>query len=117
MNWVRSNIKHGSLIALVALAIQFALSFGHFHGLAAQAAPAAQSVVPSSPLGHGGDQPSDEPCEICAVISLANAVLSAAPPLLALPQAIEFSYLNADTGPVHLNRARVAFQPRAPPNS
>ena len=43
MKWFRSNIRHGSRLALLALAIQFVLSFGHFHGVAAQAAPAMQS--------------------------------------------------------------------------
>jgi hypothetical protein len=40
MKWFRSNIKPGSRLALCALAIQFLLSFGHFHGSRAQAAPA-----------------------------------------------------------------------------
>ena len=50
MKWFRSNIKHGSRLALLALAIQFVLSFGHFHGLAAQAAPAIQSSLVQSSL-------------------------------------------------------------------
>ena len=37
MKWFRKHLKHGSRLALFALAIQFALSFGHFHGAAAQA--------------------------------------------------------------------------------
>ena len=40
MKWFRSNVRHGSRLALFALAIQFLLSFGHFHGSGAQAAPA-----------------------------------------------------------------------------
>ena len=32
MKWFRSNIRMGSQLALLALAIQFLLSFGHFHG-------------------------------------------------------------------------------------
>jgi hypothetical protein len=40
MKWFRSNIRPGSRLALFALAIQFLLSFGHFHGSRAQAAPA-----------------------------------------------------------------------------
>jgi len=39
MRWFRSNIKHGSRLALLALAIQFVLSFGHHHGAEALAAP------------------------------------------------------------------------------
>lgn len=40
MKWFRSNIRLGSRLALFALVLQFLLSFGHFHGSRAQAAPA-----------------------------------------------------------------------------
>ena len=40
MKWFRSNIRLGSRLALFALAIEFLLSFGHFHGSRGQAAPA-----------------------------------------------------------------------------
>jgi len=139
MKWFRSNIKHGSRLALFALAIQFVLSFGHFHGVAARAAPAIQSGPALLDLSYAGgftaadavslsaqqqpasnhdsDQQSNDPCAICAVIALANSVLFATPPLLLLPQAVEFLYLTTDAEFVHLNSARVAFQPRAPPAS
>ena len=134
MKWFRSNVKTGSRLALFALAIQFALSFGHFHAVAAQAAQALQpdtapfelSHAPSgvsesaqqpSPSTPDSDQQQSDPCAICAVMALANAVLFATPPILLLPQAIEFLYLTTDAEFVHLNSARVAFQPRAPPAS
>jgi hypothetical protein len=50
-------------------------------------------------------------------MALANAVLFATPPILLLPQAIEFLYLTTDAEFVHLNSAQVAFRPRAPPAS
>jgi hypothetical protein len=50
-------------------------------------------------------------------MALANTVLFATPPLLLLPQAVEFLYLTTDAEFVHLNAVRVAFQPRAPPTS
>jgi hypothetical protein len=142
MKWFRSNIKHDSRLALLALAIQFVLSFGHFHGLAAQAAPAIQSGSQSSPIASpapfeasglaatemagqpaprqkpGSDRNSDsDGCAICAVMAMANAVLFATPPLLELPQAVELTYLTTDAEFIHLNSVRVAFQPRAPPIS
>jgi hypothetical protein len=138
MKWFRSNIKHGSRLALLALAIQFALSFGHFHGAAAQAAaiqsdltlsdpanagsvpaPVAvdRSARPQAPANHDSDRSSNDPCAICAVIALANAALFGTPPLLLLPQATAFLYLATDAEFVHLSSARVAFQPRAPPLS
>jgi len=119
MNWFRSNIKHGSRLALLALAIQFALSFGHFHGIAAQAAPTIQSEIQQPPASNNESdqqQPADA-CAICAVMALANAALVATPPALLLPQAIEFLYLTTGAEFVRLDHSRVAFQPRAPPVS
>jgi hypothetical protein len=40
MKWFRSNIRMGSQLALLALAIQFLLAFGHFHGGGASVASA-----------------------------------------------------------------------------
>lgn len=125
MKWFRSNIKQGTKLALFALAVQFVLSFGHFHGVA-HAAPAIQSGVvvtghaspqqtPAS--DHDSDRHGNDGCAICAVIAMANTVLFATPPLLELPQAVEFLYRTTDAEFVHLNSVRVAFQPRAPPIS
>jgi hypothetical protein len=121
MKWVRSNIRCGSRLALLALAIQLAVSFGHFHAIAAQAAPVAQSGLAqsaqASPAPRDSDQPASDACEICAVIALANTTLFATPPLLLLPHAIELSCLVSQARFVQTNSARAAFQPRAPPVS
>jgi hypothetical protein len=138
MQWFRKHLKHGSRLALFALAIQFGLSFGHFHAVTAQAAPtiatglaqtdldyarslatqdtaskAAQKQRPATPdTDHAADA-----CAICAVISLANNVLFATPPLLQLPQAVELLYLTTDAEFAHLSSLHPAFQSRAPPAS
>jgi hypothetical protein len=133
MKWFRSNIKHGSRLALLALTLQFALSFGHFHAVAAPAALTIQAVAAQADTTSGlttadqstqqpasnpdSDRQPSDPCAICAVIALANAVLFATPPLLLIPQSIELRYLTTDAEFVHLNSARIAFQPRAPPAS
>ncbi len=132
MKWFRSNIKYGSRLALLALALQFGLSFGHFHASAQEAltvqAVAAQSdiTVATDPVDHAArqtpshndsDQHPAEACANCAVLALASTVLFAEPPILLLPQAIELLHLITDAEFVHLNSARVAFQPRAPPLS
>ena len=139
MKWFRRNIQTGSRLALFALVVQLALSFGHFHWNAAQAAPviqagltqadpayahdlvaadteseAAQQQRPSTP--DTDQQPADA-CAICAVIALAANALFATPPLLLLPQAIELLYLATDAEFAHLNSGRSAFQSRAPPAS
>jgi hypothetical protein len=136
VKWFRNNVKHGSRLALLALAIQFALSFGHFHAVAATpaiatslaqadldyaqifAAPDATSEAAQQPQpsNHDTDRPT-EPCAICAVISLANNLVFSAPPLLLLPQAVELLYLTTDAEFAHLNSVHTAFQSRAPPVS
>jgi hypothetical protein len=120
MKWLRSKLKHGSRVALFALAIQFVLSFGHFHGVEAQAAPvtAGQSVQQQRPASdHDSSQHHDDICEICVVMAMASTALFVTPPALLLPQAIEFSSLAVDAKFVRVNSVRVGFQPRAPPIS
>src|SRR6266702_3630242 len=122
MNWFREHIKTGSRLALFALAIQFALSFGHFHALAApaiqsgltQADPSKETAQQQQPSHQDHDQHPADACAICAVMSLAGNVLLATPPLLELPQAVEFLYRTTDAEFVHLKSAQPAFQSRAP---
>lgn len=136
MNWFRKHLKHGSRLALLALAIQFVVSFGHFHEAAAQAVQiglsdagpasaaeqaalvaadeAAQSQAPSD---HDNDRHPANACAICAVLSLANNYLFATPPVLQLPQAIELLHLTIDAEFGHLGALHPPFQPRAPPAS
>ncbi|MDP1864799.1 MAG: DUF2946 domain-containing protein [Bradyrhizobium sp.] len=132
MKWFRANIKHGSRLALLALALQFGLSFGHFHaGEAKAATPDIQSTAAPSdisaappaadqsaalPASHNdSDHHPGENCAICAIIALAGAALPATPPAMRLPQAQAFPYLVTDATFTDLNPAGVAFQPRAPP--
>jgi hypothetical protein len=138
MQWFRKHLKHGSRLALFALAIQFALSFGHFHAVTAQAAPAIATGLAQADLDYAKrlatpgtsseaaktQQPSTpdsdhtaDVCAICAVISLANNVLFATPPLLQLPQAVELLYLTTDAEFAHLSSLHPAFRSRAPPTA
>jgi Protein of unknown function (DUF2946) len=79
MKWFRSNIKHGSRLALLALAIQFVLSFGHYHGLAAQAAPAIQSGIQSSLIQSSQIQLSPRPFEASRASALAATEMASQP--------------------------------------
>ena len=133
MKWFRSNVRLGSHLALFALAIQFLLAFGHFHGIAqaASALPdakrsglhdvigfAATQLEASKSTKPAGHEPAGLPaddCAICVVMALANAMVDAAPPCLPAPQAAAFAYLRAEAGFLDPKSARVAFQPRAPP--
>jgi len=138
MTWIRSNIKSVSRIALLALAMQFALSFGHFHTIASTATSAPEFGSALSKFSFAGsltaqvadtqsarqpasnndsDKHSSDICAICAIMAMANATLFATPPGLPLPQIIEFSRLTAESEFARVASASVAFQPRAPPAS
>ena len=132
MKWFRSNIVCLSRLALFALTIQFALSFGHFHGVAGQAVSAAQARSPdfafpvgnhpTAQVGHNSPAPSDRDsggrgCAICAMIAMANAALFATPPVVLLPKAVDFSRIVTKAEFARIVPVRVVFQPRAPPVS
>src|ERR1700728_349206 len=121
MRWVRSNTRFGSWLALAALAVQIAVSFGHVHldgihrgaagvNVAAAATHASRSLPAQQPAGDADDY-----CAICATIFLAaNSFLPHAPQL-AVPfvsQAIE--HIDRVAVAVIVPR-RAAFQSRAPP--
>jgi hypothetical protein len=145
MKWFRSNVRHGSRLALFALAIQVLLSFGHFHGSSAQAAPAwmdanqpglhdtgrgaathldawarasdaFRAVGPQTSDHESDGRPTDD-CAICAVMALAHALVVATPFYLLGPQPDSSCYLITDAEFIPLNSARVVFQSRAPPIS
>lgn len=132
MKRFRSNIRHGARLALFAMLVQFALTFGHSHGFA-QAAPLAQAagqqtdgtksvaataaVQKQSPASPAREHPGDDNCAICAVVAMAGTVVFATPPILQLPQAVDLLYRTTDAEFVHLKSAGTAFQPRAPPAS
>jgi Protein of unknown function (DUF2946) len=125
MTWVRSNIKCASWIALFALVIQFALSFGHFHALdgtssehgllrlvAATAAPNGDQ----SP-NHPADRHADYLCPICmAATAIGHALASASPalPIEFVQASIDYAIESVFVAP---DPRRAAFQSRAPPIS
>jgi hypothetical protein len=115
MKWVRANIRLGARAALFALAVQLALSFSHFHAIAAQAAPSIQSAQQLPAHSHDSDQHPDDVCAICTVVALASTALAAAPPALPLLQAVELLLRTTDAASLHVYAARAAFQSRAPP--
>ena len=134
MKWFRKHVKLGSRLALFALALQFALAFGHSHAFAAQAATASivtldvhargasdlrdtDATSPASPAGQHDDQQPADACAICAVMALAGAALVAPPPVLLLPQALALLDPATEAEFLHLKSIGAAFQPRAPPAS
>jgi hypothetical protein len=125
MHWFRSRSRLGSYLALLALAFQLAVSFGHVHldyitpisagatAFASTQASADDLNAPSSPPGH--EDVADDCCPICTLIHLAGALVPAETPPLALPNMFGHSRL-AGAIAFGLAASQTAlFQARAPP--
>jgi hypothetical protein len=122
MRWLRYDRRIGSWLALVALAVQFGLSFGHLHLEAVQrtdtAAVALSAEVHAAKSVLSQQQPSEDGndyCAICASIYLASNSFVPAAPLLPVPflsHVVE--HFDGDVAGFIAPR-RLAFQSRAPP--
>ena len=92
MHWFRTRLRLGSYIALLALAFQLVISFGHvhLHGIGAQASTAIEATdsTAPAPADHDGSDGAEHYCAICAVMHLVGAVTLAEPPSIPLPLAL-----------------------------
>ena len=123
MGWFRSNRHVGGGLALIALVIHFALSFGHLHVATFENAtataltssePAGTTSVPDAPANPSSHPGLADPCAICANIHLAASLLVEWPAWL-LPLRVEQALPDssgATKRPVWLG---TAVQARAPP--
>jgi hypothetical protein len=126
MRWFRDTIRPSTWLALIALAVNLGLSFGHFHAIDAKAsgsrieAVAASIVSPDDGQRRGNspdDSHADYLCPICvAATAMAGALASASPTLspefanVAVERTIEPILARVEP-------SRAAFQPRGPPIS
>jgi hypothetical protein len=125
MRWFRDNVRQGSWAALIALAINLALSFGHVHAIdgknpgyagalvAAVASPGGDDHRPGQP----GDDHADYLCPICLASAAMASALAPTPPAVpvefivgTIDHAIELAVILVE--PQH-----PAFQSRGPPIS
>jgi hypothetical protein len=125
MRWFRDTIRQSTWLALIALAMNLGLSFGHFHaidgkdfgrGIAAVAASIA-SPDDGQKQGNSDDSHADYLCPICmAASAMASALASTAP---ALPPEFDNATIDHTIEPalVLAETPRAAFQPRGPPIS
>jgi hypothetical protein len=121
VDWVCRHRRHGAVLALIALALQIVLAFGHVHLHAAAQNPHARSAQRVALADTKSRAPAqipadnDDYCAICASIFLASSAFAPAPPQLLVPanfQRIEhcFSVARPLT-----HSPRLAFRSRAPP--
>lgn len=119
MNWLRSKARRLSLLALFALALQFGLSFGHFHndlGIAVASAAAGQSQA-SAPDSGGDQNHHHDLCAICSSLAMTGSALAPDTPPLPLPIALSNSRTTPDPETATPDNRRSAFRSRAPPRS
>jgi hypothetical protein len=116
MQFLRSRAKTLSLLALFALAVQFALAFGHVHADFVRAGPGVVASIASASSDHGTDSaPGHDACAICAVTAMAGTGVTAAPPALPLPHAFDALRLAARPQVTIASPRLRAFPPRGPP--
>jgi hypothetical protein len=117
MGWVRNRRRFGGWLALFALALQLALSFGHIHpedfaaANPAGVAAAHSGSVPSAPVGDHDD------CPICAAIHLAGTLLLPAPPAIPLAVIPAFTRIDAPAPSEPAPAPAQFFQARGPPEA
>jgi hypothetical protein len=123
MRWFRGSARLNSWFALFALAMNFALSFGHVHvpgGHASELGSIVEALTLSDhrkAQGHSNDSHADYLCPICvATAALANALVSTPP---AIPLKFGQTVVDRTTPPIRLVVAlqRAPFQSRGPPIS
>ena len=125
MRWFRDKIRQGTWLALIALAINLGLSFGHVHAIDGKISGRGIATVAASIAAtdagdrqrQRGDGHADYLCPICmAVTAIANALTSTPP---ALP--VEFANVTIDRTIASVvalvEPQRAAFQSRGPPIS
>ena len=124
MNWFRSRGRSAAGLALFALALQMALSFGHLHrddlGLpplpaSDQAQVAVHTSVVTHPSNPDQAPASDDYCAICASMALVATAVPSLPPTLTVPEPVRPVW--PAPAPVHTLKLDVAlsFRARAPP--
>jgi hypothetical protein len=118
MRWLRKTKRFGGWLALFALALQLALSFGHIH--AEDFAPAAVQVAANP--GHDSETPADSDhglghhdCGICATMAILASLVVPLPPSVVLPTHSTFVVV-AETERQHVfGFVPRQFRARAPP--
>jgi hypothetical protein len=124
MRWFRDHIRQGSWLALVAIAINFAVAFGHVHAIdgtrSERGLAALVAAAPSSDRDQTQNHPADRAdylCPICLAAAAIGAALTSTAP--ALP--VEFADVAVDHAIEYLivvpPASRGAFQSRGPPVS
>ena len=123
MRWFRQQVRQGSLLALLALAINLALSFGHIHFDTAHGERATPSLLLSAIVhddnGQKGklDGHPDDICPICVARAALGTAMVATPPSLPVEFASATIEHSSALQFALIEPRRLAFYSRGPPLS
>jgi hypothetical protein len=120
MRWFRRNVRFGSWCALLALATQLVLSFGHLHFASSAAATALASAA--EPLATTPDDPPTpskhsrvaDYCTICASLHLVGLLTAEPPSVTTLQPTSQARLTSRIAGPLQTYDG-LPFNARAPP--
>lgn len=119
MRWWRQHRRLGARVALLALLLQLALSFGHVH--APQIGQPGATVTIAADAAAAPQQPADDHgddyCAICAVLALLSGAQTAAAPVVSTPAAHAIAVVAIEITTLRLAARHDSFRPRAPPVS
>ena len=117
MRWFRTNGQFGACLALIALALQLVLTFGHVHAPTAALASAVKTSQSNgtAPQGPNHNGLADSDCPTCALIQLSAISAPSVAPQLPMPVAIDFVALRPCTEVAAATAPQASFQARAPP--
>jgi hypothetical protein len=120
MSWTKTGRKFSGWLALAALALQLAVSFGHMHaedfvhGRPGTVITTQGGSGPGEPLGGDHDHLD---CAICATMDLAGTLLLPVPPVIALRAEIVVARLLPSEHNAPQRTTALAFNARAPPRT
>ena len=124
MQWVRTNRRFGGWCALVAIALQIVLSFGHAHRVAGvRAAGLVQAGIAFQMSADKGDPastpagPAVEYCAICVAINMGASAVPPEAPVSGAPVSAGGVRFVPHAQVVAWTLAHLLFQARAPPSA
>jgi hypothetical protein len=120
MRRFRSNRRLGSGLALLALALQLLLTFGHVHAFSqASLGPRLSSAVAANDLPGSSDPAgkgqADFDCPVCVLIHMSATSTPSVAPELPLPSAVDFVTLRPHAELASASLPQLPYKARAPP--
>jgi hypothetical protein len=113
VGWIRSQRRPAALLALFALALQLAASFGHIH--AEQLSRPVNVATLAAPTVPASDDQADHACDVCVTVAQLSVAHAPPPPALEAPAPSGTATFKASHDTTWPGGPFVHFRSRAPP--